>query len=52
MFISMYKAACVHGNDQGWRDTSISFFEGTEDRYCTEKKGKKLSLGVLCRLPI
>lgn len=50
----MDKAACVHGYDQGWRDTSFSFMEGTEDRYRTERKKEKknLSLVVLCRLPI
>lgn len=41
MFLSMDKAACVHGYDQGWRDTSFSFMEGTEDRYRTERKKEK-----------
>lgn len=41
MFISMYKAACVYGYDQGCRDKSFSFTEGTEDRYSTERKKKK-----------
>lgn len=37
----MNKAACVHEYDQGWRDTSFSFMEGTEDRYRTERKKEK-----------
>lgn len=47
MFIYMYKAACVHGYDQGWRNTTFPFMEGTEERYCTEKKKKKVTWSIM-----
>lgn len=57
MYIYLYEATCVHRYNQRWRNTTFSFRESTEDRYWSEKESKrerekKLSLVVLCRLPI
>lgn len=51
LYIYLQTAMPVPRYHQRWRNTSFTFREGTEDRYCRERK-KKLSLVVLCRLPI